>query len=54
VFTKFVLSELSCRYVDAHLPQPSHDDNGWSQVLPLLRLIFPKNEVALFQQYRRV
>jgi hypothetical protein len=42
------------RYIDAHLPQPSYDDKGWGQVLPLLRLIFSNEEVEQFEDYRSV
>jgi hypothetical protein len=48
----FVSCLLASRFVDAHLPQPCYDDLGWSQVIPLLELIFPPDDVAEFQMYR--
>ena len=45
---------IACSFVDAHLPQPSYDDQGWAQVLPLLRLIFPPKDVKIFEIYRFV
>ncbi len=52
--SRAVFVERLRRFVDAHLPQPSYDETGWSQVLPLIRLIFPRKDVERFQKYRCV
>jgi len=45
--------DIRMRFIDAHLPRPSHTDQVWPYIRRLIDLMIPREVAAVLSEYRR-